>query len=233
MFWDDVQLVSEMVAKYSARPPYVEAGGIEFPTIAAYEKTIEAMAKLRWLQTHEPDGRVKYAECIDELSEHDVREAQMCRYLRIHRPLEAACPGYLLEDPATGGLPLERLSEKYDPARGTGIGTAILLSVLEHVDDPFAAIDALREAMVLGGLVIVSVPFQFPEHAGGGQDCWRFTPTALRHVFSPARGSEHPPVWSICETDWRLRIDAGQGVLDIHTGKPQAIESCFLVARAC
>lgn len=233
MFADDIALVESMVAKYGPAPhPIVECGGLIRPCVAQYQNTIDAMAKLRWLQTHEPDGRVKYAECVEALSEHDVREAQMCRYLNIERPL-SFLGDYVIENPGEGdGLSLERLTEKYDPARGTGIGTAIVLSVLEHVDDPFIAIDCLREAMQPGGLVMVSVPFIFPEHAQCGQDCWRFTPTALKHIFAPSKGGAQPPAWDLLESGWRLRISASAGVLNLQNGEPQAIESCFAVARA-
>jgi hypothetical protein len=216
-------LCAELAAKYPLTKPVVECGGIPDPTIAAYDKTIDAMAKLRvdsW-------GDVP----PESIRAEDVRAAQMCRYLQIHRPLSFLDEAYAMEDPATGGLPLERLSEKYRPDAGTGIGTAILLSVLEHVADPFVAIDSLRLAMTTGGIAIVSVPFSFPFHAECGEDNFRFTPTGLKHVFTAPKGEAAQ--WDILECDWRLDIPAEAGVLDIKTGRAQAIKSCYLVARAC
>lgn len=201
MFADDIALCAEMAAKYKPQPPFVECGGIESPCVADYRLTIEAM---------------KTANTADE-----IRVAQMARYLNLHRPLEASFPGYVCEDPATGGLPIERLFEKYD----RDIGTAVLLSVLEHVSNPFDAAEFLWDAMASRGLAIVSVPFMFPEHHGP-EDCFRFTPTGLRHVF----GTHHQ--WDILEVGWRLKIPADAGVLEIHTGEPQAIETCYIVARA-
>lgn len=234
MFWDDVQLVSEMVAKHSGQPPYVEAGGIENPTIAAYEKTIEAMAALSVANDSKVTGFAP-ADCVE--FNNEIRAAQMCRYLQIRRPLEASCPGYRLEDPAAGGVPIELLHNKYglpESAYCTEplIGTAILLSVLEHVDNPFWAIEQLHLAMRPGGLVIASVPFIFPYHPDCGQDNFRFTPSGLRSVFGGQDANDSQRLWDIIEAGWRLDIPSEAGVLDIKTGRAQAIRSCYLVARA-
>ncbi len=227
MFADDRLLVKELVAKYGpALQPIVDVGGLSRPCVAAYEKTIEAMAKLRWEQTHEENGEEKYIESVGKIDPDDVRAAQMCRYLDIERPLSFLGP-HEIENPETGGVPIEGLSDRYPD----GIGTAILLSVLEHVADPFVAIDRLRDAMQVGGLAIVSVPFCFPHHPSP-EDCWRFTPTGLRYLFSPPKGSEEPTRWEILECEWRLDIPAEAGVLDIKTGRAQIIKSCYAIARA-
>ena len=216
MFFDDLVLCKELQHKYSPLPtPIVDVGGLERPCVADYARTIKKMNVLL------PKDR-------GSLPEEYVREAQMCRYLDIERPLGFLGP-YEIVNPETGGLPLERLSERYDPAAGTGIGTAILLSVLEHVADPFHAIDRLRDAMVDGGLAIVSVPFIFPDHPSP-EDCFRFTPTGLKHVFGP--WPEMPARWQVLQADWRLDIPAEAGVLDIKTGRAQIIKSCFAVAKA-
>ena len=51
--------------------------------------------------------------------------------------------------------------------------------VLEHVDDPWAAVANLRELCAPGGHAIISTPFlikvhEFPRY--GMLDYWRFTP---------------------------------------------------------
>jgi hypothetical protein len=231
--------VKQLVDKYGPAPqPIVDVGGLERPCVADYQLTIDAMAK--WREEHN-DPRDAGAMPAEEL-----RAAQMCRYLDIERPL-SFLGQYTIENPEIpGGIPLERLAEKYhphfppkiaadgsvvlDPSPGL-IGTAILLSVLEHVADPFEAIDRLRDAMALGGLAIVSVPFCFPFHPSP-EDCWRFTPGGLRRVFSSPVGSNEPARWQILECDWRLDIPAEAGVLDIKTGRAQIIKSCYLAARA-
>ncbi len=217
MFADDIALVAEMVAKYGATGPFVDVGGLERPCVADYQRTIEAM---------------KTANSRDA-----IIAAQHVRYLDVFRPLEASCPNYVCENPETGGTPVELLERKY--GTGTGrtmppIGTAILLSVLEHVDDPFWAINQLGFAMAKGGLVIVSVPFNFPYHPSP-EDHWRFTPTGLIKLFDGSGCGYYPDginEWEVLEADWRLDIPAEAGVIDLKTGRAQIIKSAFLVARA-
>ncbi len=242
MFADDIALVKQLVAKYGPAPqPVIDVGGLSRPCVADYQVTIEKMRLLEGCVL--PGQRV-----IGNVSAELVIEVQKARYLDIERPL-SFLGDYVIENPEAGGLPLERLAEKYNSAGvnvenvdtrtgdvvlgGPGrIGTAILLSVLEHVADPFHAIDCLWQAMKPGGIAIVSVPFAFPHHpqGGSGEDNFRFTPTGLRHVFGSH--PDEPKQWEVLACDWRLRIGADQGVLDIHTMRPQSIESCFIAARA-
>ena len=231
MFADDIALVKELVAKHGPLPagPIVDVGGLERPCVADYQRTIDAMAKLRWAATHGDDERQLCGDEIEEPTPYQVREAQMCRYLDIERPL-SFLGDVTIENPETGGLPLERLAEKYRPSEGTGIGTAILLSVLEHVADPFEAVARLRDAMQEGGLAIVSVPWAFPTHYGP-EDNWRISESGLRHIFSPMAGSDEPPRWSILESGKRLDIPAEAGVLDSE-GRAQIVQSAFICARA-
>jgi hypothetical protein len=209
MFADDLDLLAMLNRKYGPFPDLiVDVGGLERPTIADYSVTIELMKTAR--------------------NYNDVVNAQQARYRNVVRPLSFLSPDYVIENPETDGVPIEKLSDKYGGVRWVSlkhstIGTAILLSVLEHVNNPFESVKCLSDSVSPSGLVIVSVPWMFPHHHGP-EDNWRFSPTGLRHVFKS-------PSWEILECDWRLRITADAGVLDIHTGKPQAIESCYLIAR--
>lgn len=205
MFADDIALVKMAAEKYGPLPqPIVEVGGLEDPCIADYDRTIKAMAELRY-----QPGR------IDE----QVIAAQRARYLNIHRPL-SFLGEYEISNPETGGMDIGDLAGHAPEC----YGTVIALSVLEHTENPFAAVDDMRATMQIGGVCIVSVPFQFPCHPSP-KDLWRFTPDGLRALF----GSDE---WEVLYCDWRLRIPADAGVLDLHTGKPQAVESCAIIARA-
>lgn len=225
MFADDIALVRELAAKHGPLPtPVVECGGLIAPTIADYQKTIDAMADLGkpWRPLFDADAEAYIAK---------VREAQMCRYLDIERPL-SFLGEYTIENPETGGVPIEKLADKYGPT----IGTAILLSVLEHVANPFAAVAALAEAMKPGGIAIVSTPWVFPEHDStpdGGRDWWRFNVGALRELFGDAE------TWEVLDAGPRLDIPADAGVLQMtntpegmRIGPPQAIRSTYICARA-
>ncbi len=55
--------------------------------------------------------------------------------------------------------------------------------VLEHTLNPFKAIDELYRVLKPGGLLFLSVPFNFRIH-GPLPDCWRFTEHGLRALLS-------------------------------------------------
>ena len=58
----------------------------------------------------------------------------------------------------------------------------VCTEVLEHVLQPFAAVNELRRLLKAGGLAFVTVPFNFRIH-GPLPDCWRFTEHGLRALF--------------------------------------------------
>ena len=64
----------------------------------------------------------------------------------------------------TAGIPLETGS----------IDTVFCCSVLEHVENPFAALDELTRVLRPGGAMILSVPFRYYLH-GAPVDYYRFT----------------------------------------------------------
>lgn len=204
MFADDIRLLAELNEKYGPFPrPIVDVGGLERPCIADYQVTIDAM------------------KTVDHTDPKAVADAQMARYQDIHRPLSFLDPDYIIENPETGGVSVETLAVRYP----FGIGTAVLLSVLEHVQNPFYAVERLWKATRFGGLVIVSVPWMFPYHPSP-RDLWRFSPDALRTLFEECDG------WDVLACDWRLKVGADEGVLNLRDGRPQAIESAFIIARA-
>jgi SAM-dependent methyltransferase len=58
----------------------------------------------------------------------------------------------------------------------------VCTEVLEHTLQPFGAVDELRRILRPGGLMFVTVPFNFRIH-GPLPDCWRFTEHGLRALF--------------------------------------------------
>lgn len=61
---------------------------------------------------------------------------------------------------------------------------ALIMSVLEHVKDPFKVVDEIKSIPKLNGYVYVTVLFFYPEHPGGNQlDYWRFTLSGLKMLF--------------------------------------------------
>jgi SAM-dependent methyltransferase len=61
--------------------------------------------------------------------------------------------------------------------------TIICCSVLEHIDDIFKASQNISRLMNSNGIIFLSVPFVWEQH-GYPSDYWRFTPEALKFLFS-------------------------------------------------
>ena len=68
------------------------------------------------------------------------------------------------------------------PKSGDGFDTIICLSVLEHVPSVWKMAYNLQRLLQPGGSIFLSVPFVFRIH-DYPVDCWRFTPTAIAHLF--------------------------------------------------
>ena len=68
--------------------------------------------------------------------------------------------------------------------KSCSIDTVFLLEVLEHVDQPFVAVQETFRVLKPGGKLIFSSPFLFPIHDAPG-DYWRFTKFGLLKIFEP------------------------------------------------
>lgn len=202
MFAADIELTKRIHVQHRCEGPIVDAGGLVNPCIADYQRTIDAMRALRELEPVQWYPK-------------QLENAQKARYLNIERPF-SFLGDYEIENPETGGKRIEEL----EPAK---YGTVLCFSVLEHVPFVGPVVFALRRALKTGGLLLLSAPWQFPYH--DRVDYWRFSPDTLRLLFNG-------PEWEILEYGWHLQIAADAGVLDIKTGKPQAVEASFIVARA-
>lgn len=71
------------------------------------------------------------------------------------------------------------------PFEDGSIEAVLCLEVLEHVENPFAAVSELHRVLKPGGRLIASVPFFWPHHPAPGyyKDFWRFTPEGLKELF--------------------------------------------------
>lgn len=60
----------------------------------------------------------------------------------------------------------------------------IMLEVLEHIEDPFKAIEQIHMNLKKGGYLILSVPFNYEIHGEDYGDFWRFTRQGLKKLLS-------------------------------------------------
>lgn len=63
--------------------------------------------------------------------------------------------------------------------------TIVTTETLEHVTEPWTAIDRMSRWLAEGGMMIVTVPFMFGKH-DYPNDYWRMTGDGLRYLFERA-----------------------------------------------
>ena len=145
---------------------------------------------------------------------------QAARYVNVVNPFESVFGEYTIMNPDNGDPLIE------DMADVDVWGTAVCVSVLEHVTNPFEVFRGFYRILKPEGLLIVSTVFSFPYHASepDGHDYWRFTPTCLKMLGEYAE-------FEVLEADWGLWVTADKGVLDMKTGEPQEIKSVYTVCR--
>lgn len=206
MFKKDIDLIKRLHEQYKFKSPVVDAGGLEYPTVADYEisvkKAVTARLNHQVFKYPHPD--------------------QSDRYLSINRPWDFIDSNYLILNPAKGDLPIERLSEKYLDF----FETVILVSVFEHVKDPYEVSDALYKIMKPGGYLINSAPFLFPYHPSP-EDNFRFSPQALRSIHEKSG-------FKWVEGDFHINYSTKEGIGDTNPsnyGAPQAIMASYALCR--
>ena len=195
MFKKDIDEVRRLHEKYDLKGPLLDAGGAENPIIADYDISM-AKAVIATL----PDGRtVKMPH----------RE-QGDRYLQITRPWSFIDPDYLILNPGNGDPCIEQLPWKYVEA----FNTVIVVSVFEHVDNPYDVSDALFKIIKPGGYLFNSTVFMYPHHKSP-EDNWRYTPECLVRIH-------HRSGFSCLESGFHIKINANDGV-----GVPNQGETVF------
>lgn len=206
MFADDIRLVAEAVERYAVPDgPCIDIGGAHVCTVSDYAVTLRLLDQ----------GQTGQEPQLARLSqvEWPLAEAFRCEADEVGVP-------YLVEDPQYGGVAMRDLGAKY----GRKFAVASCLNVLEHTRRPWDDAKRIAECMQSGGLLVVSVPWVFPEHPSP-EDNWRFSPAALHELFDTDE-------WTILEHGKRLDIDLNAGIRCTRTGQPQAIKTSYLIARA-
>ncbi|MDJ0777237.1 MAG: methyltransferase domain-containing protein [Gammaproteobacteria bacterium] len=107
---------------------------------------------------------------------------------------------------------------RLEPARYDGI---VCLSVLEHVYDPFAAIDTMYRLLIPGGYLLLHLPFHYRYHAPPDlafADCYRFSRDGIAWMLRDFESVELYPIrgaWSSMinlRRFWKKTIEARFGL---------------------
>lgn len=210
MFKKDIDLIKDLHERFHFEAPLLDAGGLELPTIADYE--ISARKALNVVVTDDTGTRTVKVPHGD----------QSDRYLKIRRPWDFIDPQYVILNPEAGDPYIEQLPDRFPKH----FATVILVSVFEHVNDPYEVSDALFRIVKPGGHLINSTPFLFPLHPSP-EDNWRFSPLALRRIHERS-GFE----W--LEGDFHVNYSTREGIGDTNPNNyaaPQAIIASYALCR--
>lgn len=210
MFKKDIDKVRELHAKYNFQGPLLDAGGLEAPAIADYEISIAKAIDM--LITDDLGGRMVRVP-------HSM---QSDRYLKIKRPWEFIDPSYLIVNPENEGPLIEDLPNIYPEQ----FATVIVVSVMEHVDNPYKVSDALFKIIKKGGWLFNSTPFLFPYHPSP-EDNWRFSPVALRRIHEQSG-------FKWVEGDFHINYSTKDGIGDTNPANyaaPQAVIASYALCR--
>ncbi len=85
-------------------------------------------------------------------------------------------------DPASGATYVADLCRHNEHVPGGRFDCVFCTEVLEHTLQPFDAVAELHRLLAPGGVLVLSVPFNFRIH-GPLPDCWRFTEHGLRALL--------------------------------------------------
>ena len=205
MFKLDIDKVKELHAKHGFKGPLLDAGGVANPTIADYE-----ISKAKAVTVVLPHRNVI-------VPHHEQND----RYLSQRRPWEFIDKDYLILNPDDGQPWIEDLPKTY----AGKFSTLILVSVMEHTNNPYVISDALFAILKPGGYLFNSVPFTFPYHPAP-EDNWRFAPLTLKRIHEQSG-------FEVLESDWHVNYSTNDGIGDTNPnnyGAPQAIRACYALA---
>jgi SAM-dependent methyltransferase len=86
-------------------------------------------------------------------------------------------------NPCAGTTYCADLCQKNENIPANRFDFVVCTEVLEHVLNPFAAVDEIHRLLKPGGILLASSPFNFRIH-GPLPDCWRFTEHGWRALLN-------------------------------------------------
>ena len=165
MFYKDILKVEELHKIYNFKGPLLDAGGLNAPSIADYE-----ISKNKAIN-------IKYSFEGVDFSINAPHPIQNDRYRKITRPWSLIDQNYLILNPENGDPYIEELPKLYQEK----FNTVIMVSVLEHVNNPFEVVKAIFKICAPGAYFFNSAPVVFPYHPSPN-DNFRFSPNGLKLV---------------------------------------------------
>lgn len=212
MFKKDIDLIQQLHGKYHFQGPLLDAGGLENPCIADYDISARKAVPIT----------LNDSSCNKTWQVTVPHHDQNDRYVSISRPWQFIDPQYVISNPEYGHPPIEEMPMQYSNC----FATVILVSVFEHVENPYTVSNALYQIIKPGGYLINSAPFLFPHHPSP-EDNFRFSPVALKRIHEQS-GFE----W--LEGDFHVNYSSACGVGDTNPdnyGAPQAIMASYALCR--
>ena len=210
MFKKDIDKVKELHSKYNFQSPVCDAGGLENPTIADYDISKNCAYEV----TLELEGQQRNIKIPNN--------NQNNRYVNINRPFSFIDKNYLVLNPDKGDPYIEQLPEKYTEH----FNFVILVSVFEHIENPYVVSDALYKIIKKGGYLFNSTPFIFPYHPSP-EDNFRFSPKALRLIHESSG-------FKWLEGDFHINHSTAEGIGDTNPKNylaPQAIMASYALCQ--
>lgn len=211
MFKEDIILIKNLHKKYNFKKPLLDAGGLEEPTIADYQMSINKAINI---EISNNEG-IKIFLSVPHPEQKD-------RYIKIRRPFSFIDNNYLILNPEYGDPFIEDLPKKYK----NYFNTVILVSVFEHVENPYVVSNALFEILKPKGYLINSTVFLFPFHPSP-EDNFRYSPLALKRIHESSG-------FKWIEGDFHINYSSKLGIGDTNPenyGAPQAVMACYALCQ--
>ncbi len=207
MWKKDIDVIKRLHEELHFQRPLLDVGGLENPCIADYDISAKKAHRVSVQLDGQPRNIV-----VPHVNQTD-------RYVNITRPWSFIDSHYRILNPEYGDPGIEDLPKFYSEA----FNTVVLVSVLEHVIDPFECSHALFQILRPGGYLFTSVPFMFPIH--DTRDNWRFSPEALKTIYIKS-GFEH------IEGDYHVQYSMNDGIGNLHNpNESQPVLGCFAICR--
>lgn len=207
MIMEDIELLQKLHARYGFQGPAVDLGGLETPNVADY-----GHSKRKAIEVDAGGGRrvrIPHPQQAD-------------RYRQINRPWAFIDRDYLILNPEYGHPPIENLPDSFKDH----FNLAIMVSVFEHVENPYTVSDAIFKIIKPGGYLFNSTPFLFPYHPSP-EDNFRYSPKALERIHKSSG-------FNWVEGDFHASYRSSEGVGDTNQERyldPQAMTFSYALCR--